>query len=127
MALWIGAGLSRFDGNVAVGQNTATYQLDVGAGDLGIATLGKGLRIAQGSNGLAGTIALSSGTATISISGLTTSDIAQGNYISVSGSSGSLQYACTSGVLTITSITSGATSTNTSDNSTVSYFIIRKY
>ena len=122
---------------VGIGTMHPKYKLEVALstmpntttknGDIALSGVGSAIRYHQGSaNDMAGTIALSSGTATVSISGLATTDIAIGTITSGSGTLGTLQYKCTAGVLTITSLTT-ANTTQTLDNSTVSYFIVRKY
>lgn len=115
-------------GKTRLGTNTAaTYMLDVD-GDVGIANIGSTLRVkANVTNAMLNDVTLVSGVATVSISGLTTADKA---FIQLKTPSGTLasgySYSCTSGTLTITSETT-AGATNTLDNSTVSYFIVRPY
>ena len=113
---------------VRIGDATAsTYACDV-TGDLGLTTAGNALRIKQGSGGMAGQTTLVSGTKAITISGLTTSDLAFVTISSVSGSTTGVKIvaACTSNTLTITSETAAGI-TDTGDVSVINYFIVRPY
>lgn len=72
-----------------------------------------------------GQVTLSSGQATVAISGLTASSRAHISFVSIGGSvSTTWQYAgvCTSGTLTVTALTNTG-STNTSDTSVLTYYV----
>ena len=97
------------------------------SGDFSITKAGGAFRIHSGTSGdMAGDATLSSGTIAVTITGLLSTDRA---FITLTSPSGTLasgyESVCTSNTLTITSVTT-AGATNTLDNSTVSYFIIRK-
>lgn len=123
MALWVAAGLVRFDGTLAVGQNSATYTVDV-AGDIGISTDNKTLRLKTTRLNQATLVA---GTIAISLTGVTTASRAFVQLVVESGTLGaSYKAVCTSGTLTITSVNTIG-STNVSDTSTVNYIIFENY
>ncbi len=109
------------------GGTAPTYTLE-SASDVGIGTVGKTYREHFGSSGdMFNDVTLSSGVATITISGLTSSDRAFCQLISESGTLGAAVTAvCTTNTLTITSVVAAGT-TNTLDNSTYTYHIKRPY
>lgn len=91
-----------------------------------IGTLGKTLYIKEGSGGFQGFIAMVSGVASVTISGLTSADHANVTRAIVAGTLGTGGYkaVCSANTLTITSINTAGT-TNTLDTSTFSYTITR--
>jgi hypothetical protein len=105
------------------GQVTPTYKLDV-AGDIGIATTNKTLRL---TTSRLNTITLVAGTATVSLTGVTASSLPFISLVSESGTLGAqVKAVCSSGSITFTSVnTAGAT--NTLDTSTYSYVIFENY
>ncbi len=114
--------------NVAIGSTSPTYKLDVTGGDEGLATVGKTYRQHFGSTGdMFGDATLTSGVATITISGLTTADRAFTQVIADGGTVGIRYVAvCTSNTLTITA-ESAASTTQTLDTSTLTFHILRPY
>lgn len=109
-------------------QTAGTYAFDVRNGDIGIATVGNALRIKTGTGGMAGQIALVAGVATITITGLTTGDFGFAEVATLTGRITGVGYkvTCTANTLTITSVTAAGV-TDTSDVSTVNYFIVRPF
>lgn len=107
------------------GTGTATYVLDV-AGDIGIATANKTLRLPVTR---LTTATLSSGTIAVSLTGITTSSYAHAWYITPSGTVGTLKAVCTSGTVTISSVitVAGAPALNSLDNSVVGFEILENY
>lgn len=94
------------------------------SGGLTISTAGKGITIAEGTDGRSGSTTLSSGVSTITINGLTTSSRA---FVAITTTGGTLgagyKVVCTANTLTITSVAAAGT-TQTLDTSTLSYFVI---
>jgi len=114
--------------HVVIGQTTGSYLLDVKGGDIACASVGYTLRLHKGSAGdMFGDATLSSGTVAVTISGLASTDRAFVQITSASGTiSGIYTAVCTTNTLTITAINT-AGSTVTTDNSTLTYHIIRPY
>ena len=111
----------------AGGTGTITFQGTVSTyADMNLKGPGKALRMHTGSSGdMMGSTTLTSGVSTITITGLTGSDMAFTQLTAVGGTLGvGYTAVCTANTLTITSVTSGG-STNTSDTSTLNYFIVR--
>jgi len=119
-------------GNVGIGDtvNAGGDKLRVNgtvniSGNVSLATAGNKIKITEGTNGSAGPVFLVSGTKAITISGVTTSTRAFCQFVSIGGTvTTTWQYAavCTSNTLTITALTN-AGATNTSDTSTLNYWI----
>lgn len=87
--------------------------------------VGKAIYIKEGAGGFLGQTTLSSGTVTITISGLTTSDRAFVQLATTGGTLGNgYKAACTANTLTITSVVAAGT-TQTLDTSTINYIIYR--
>lgn len=110
-------------------QNSApTYLLDVLGGDMGIATVGKTLRIKTGANSMMGTAVLVAGTVAITITGLTIADEAF-LQLTIPGGTTGTQYkaVCTANTLTITSVAVATGVIVNTDTSTLNYLIIRPY
>lgn len=94
-------------------------------GDMVIATVGKALRIKEGTGGFMGTATMVAGVATVTISGLTSSDRAFTQLVTPGGTMGArVKAVCTTNTLTITAV-SGAGSTVTSETSTYNFVIHR--
>lgn len=115
------------DGNVGVGTTSPAEKLSV-SGNLALATAGNKLKIATGSNASIGTATLSSGTVTISTSAVSSSSIIFVNYNTPSGTLGSGLSTPVGSIVNgssfvIRSLTS-AGAVNTSDNSTVNWWIV---
>lgn len=94
-------------------------------GNLSLGTAGNKIFIKEGTDGSSGQTTLSSGTKAITINGLTTSSRAFIQLVSESGASLTVKYqgVCTANTLTIRANIAAGT-INTSDASTVNYFII---
>jgi lysophospholipase L1-like esterase len=90
--------------------------------------IGSQLKITEGAGGRAGQVALVSGTKAITISGVTTSSRAFVTLVSQSGTvttTVAYEAVCTSNTLTLNAVTvAGTNALNTSDASTLNYFII---
>jgi hypothetical protein len=117
------------DGKIGIGYNIPTppEMLSVN-GNLALITPGNKLKVATGSNASIGTATLSSGTITVNTTAVSSSSIIIVNYNSPSGTLASGLAAPTSSIVNgtsfvIRSLTSSGT-TNTSDNSTVNWWII---
>jgi len=115
-------------GGVSSAQMTLSSagSLSLANGNITLGTAGNKLVITEGTNGRVGQVALTSGVATVSISGLTSSSRAFMGFVAQGGTSTTVwQYkmVCTTGTLTITAIDVTGT-TVTTDTSTVNYFII---
>ena len=97
------------------------------SGDLALTKAGSALRVHSGTAGdFYGDATLSSGTIAITITGMVSTDRAFVQLTSVSGTLGAAYTAvCTTNTLTIKSVTTSG-STNTADNSTVTYAVLRK-
>lgn len=89
-------------------------------------TVGNALYVKEGSGGFQGSVAMTSGVATVTIAGLTTADRAIAVKSVVGGTLGQGGYtvACTANTLTITSVNLAGV-TNTLETSTYTYFITR--
>lgn len=125
-------------GNASVGlTGSATAKLDVNGAfrargtasfdvDAKITTAGNTLFIKEGTNGMQGFATMVAGVATVSITGLLTTDHANVTLTTPGGTIGAGGYkaACTSGTLTITSINVAGV-TNTLETSTYTYTITR--
>lgn len=93
--------------------------------DLKLITLGKALYIAEGTNGMQGTVPMTAGVATVTIAGLVSTDKVGINLITPAGTLGPrVKAVCTTNTLTITSINTAGL-TNTLETSTYSYRITR--
>ncbi|MCG2618133.1 hypothetical protein LZZ85_27770 [Terrimonas sp. NA20] len=117
------------DGKIGIGYNIPTppEMLSVN-GNVALLTPGNKLKVATGSNASIGTATLSSGTITVNTTAVSSSSIIIVNYNSPSGTLGSGLAAPTGSIVNATSfvirsLTSSGT-TNTSDNSTVNWWII---
>lgn len=103
--------------------NSGDYTFN--GGDIISATVGKTIRLKEGTGGMMGSATLAAGVATVTITGLTTTDRA---FVQCTNSSGTLGVAlkavCTANTLTITSVQTSGT-TQTLDTSSVSYIIFR--
>jgi len=88
-------------------------------------SLGNELKVAEGTNGFVGQVALVSGTKAITITGVTTSSRAFVQLVSPSGVTLTTQYqaVCTSNTLTIQANVAAGT-INTADGSLLNYFIV---
>lgn len=117
------------DGKITSGSLTSgSYQLNSMGGDIACGSVGKTYRLHKGSSGdMFGDATLSNGVATITISGLASTDRAFVQLTSPAGVLGFYKAVCTTNTLTITSIVGSTLLTNTSDTSTLTYHIIRPY
>lgn len=94
-------------------------------GSITLGTAGDKINITEGSNGSVGQIALISGTRAITISGLTTASRAFITLVTPSGTTNTVNYqaVCTTNTLTLQANVAAGT-INTSDASTLNYFVI---
>lgn len=102
-------------------QRLAANVLTLGSADLDIATVGRGLRIAEGTNARQGTATLVAGQVTVSNASITANTRIYLGAVTPAGSPGALF---------VSSVTVGTgfhiTSSNGADTSTVSYFLVEK-
>lgn len=107
---------------VIIATTTGTEKLTVN-GNLGLATVGNGIRIKTGTNATVGSSTLSGGTVTVS-----TTAVQAGSFIFLTDTQAGV---VNIGVLTVSAISAGTsftvTSSNVLDNSTFNYFIINPY
>lgn len=104
---------------------TNAGNVSIVTGDLTIATVGKRLKITEGTNGFTGQTTLVAGTKAITITGVTTSSRAFVQLVSPSGVTSTIQYqaVCTANTLTLQANVAAGT-INTSDVSILNYFIV---
>lgn len=118
---WSGSGL--FTNQYAIfSANTSPSVLN---GNLSLATVGNELKVAEGSGGFAGQVALVAGTKAITITGVTTSSRAFVTLVTPGSTSLTTAYqaVCTANTLTLQANVAAGT-INISDTSTLNYFIV---
>lgn len=113
-------------GLVSTGTQTFTGNKTLD-GSLTFPNVGQNIKVKEGTGGMMGQVALVSGTKAITISGVTTGSRAFVTLVTPSGTSSTITYqaVCTSNTLTLQANVAAGT-INTSDNSTLNYFVINQ-